>query len=85
MSSEVHRLHPAAMLIAAIKTIRRWIGAAAIPGVAALAGGGWQMTTLILVGVFIIVTGSALWGFLSWRGTAYEVSGGAVPLRHWVV
>src|SRR5918992_993402 len=85
MSSEVHHLHPAAMLIAAIKTIRRWIGAAAIPGVAALAGGGWQMTTLILVGVLVIVVGSALWGFLSWRATTYEVSGGAFHLRQGVI
>ena len=85
MSSEVHRLHPAAMLIGAIKTVRRWIGAAAIPGVAALAGGGWQMMTLILVGVFAIVAGSALWGFLSWRATTYEVSGGAFHLRQGVI
>src|SRR3712207_1785413 len=85
MSSEVRHLHPAAMLIAAIKTVRRWIGAAAIPGVAALAGGGWQMTTLILVGVLVIITGSAVWGFLSWRATTYEVSGGAFHLRQGVV
>jgi putative membrane protein len=85
MSSEVHYLHPAAMLIAAIKTVRRWIGAAAIPGVAALAGGGWQMITLILVGVLVIVVGSALWGFLSWRATTYEVSGGAFHLRQGVI
>ena len=73
------------MLIAAIKTVRRWIGAAAIPGVAALAGGGWQMTTLILVGAFIIITGSALWGLLSWRATTYEVSCGAFHLRQGVI
>src|SRR3712207_2484002 len=85
MSSEVRHLHPAAMLIAAIKTVRRWIGAAAIPGVAALAGGGWQMTTLILVGVLVIITGSAVWGFLSWRATTYEVSGGAFHLRQGVI
>jgi putative membrane protein len=85
MSSEVRHLHPAAMLIGAIKTVRRWIGAAAIPGIAALAGGGWQMTTLILVGVFVIVAGSALWGFLSWRATTYGVSGGAFQLRRGVV
>src|SRR3712207_6686316 len=85
MSSEVHHLHPAAVLIAAIKTIRRWIGAAAIPGVAALAGGGWKMTTLILVGLLVIVVGSALWGFLSWRATTYDVSGGAFHLRQGVI
>ena len=85
MSSEVRHLHPAAMLIVAIKTVRRWIGAAAIPGVAALAGGGWQMTTLILVGGLVIITGSAVWGFLSWRATTYEVSGGAFHLRQGVI
>src|SRR3712207_4120093 len=85
MSSDVHRLHPAAMLIDAIKTVRRWIGAAAIPGVAALAGGGWQMMTLILVGVFAIVAASAIWGYLSWRATTYEVSGGAFHLRQGVI
>jgi putative membrane protein len=85
MSSEVHRLHPAAMLIGALKTVRRWIGAAAIPAVAAIAGGGWQMMTLLFIGVFVIVAGSALWGFLSWRATTYEVSGGAFHLRHGVL
>src|SRR5215204_2721925 len=85
MSSEVYRLHPAAMLIAAIKTVRRWIGAAAIPAIAAIAGGGWEMMTLIFTVVFVIVAGSALWGFLSWRATTYEVSGGAFHLRHGVL
>src|SRR5215213_5548165 len=85
MSSEVYRLHPAAMLIAAIKTVRRWIGAAAIPAIAAIAGGGWEMMTLIFTVVFVIVAGSALWGYLSWRATTYEVSGGAFHLRHGVL
>jgi putative membrane protein len=43
------------------------------------------MTTLILIGVFVIVAGSALWGFLSWRATTYEVSGGAFHLRQGVI
>ena len=83
MSSEPspRRLHPVAMLIGAIKTIRRWIGVAAIPGVAAIAGGGPRMQALIFLGVFVVVAGSALWGFLSWRATTYGVSGGAFVLR----
>jgi putative membrane protein len=83
MSSEPspRRLHPVAMLIGAIKTIRRWIGAVAIPGVAAIAGGGLRMQALVFLGIFVVVAGSALWGFLSWRATTYGVSGGAFVLR----
>src|SRR5918992_4998931 len=83
MSSEPspRRLHPVAMLIGAIKTIRRWIGVVAIPGVAAIAGGGLRMQALVFLGIFVVVAGSALWGFLSWRATTYGVSGGAFVLR----
>jgi putative membrane protein len=83
MSSEPspRRLHPVAMLIGAIKTIRRWIGAVAIPGVAAIAGGGLRMQALVFLGIFVVVAGSALWGFLSWRATTYGVSRGAFVLR----
>lgn len=72
------------MLIGAVKTIRRWIGAAAIPGIAALAGSGWQLR-LVFAGVFVLVAGSAVWGFLSWRTTTYGVSGGAFHLRRGVL
>ena len=81
---ELHRLHPVAMLIGAIRTIRRWVGAAAIPGIAALAGTGWRLE-LAIVGVFILVVGSGVWGVLSWRATTYSVSGGAFYLRRGVL
>ena len=81
---ELHRLHPVAMLIGAIKTIRRWVGAAAIPGIAALAGTGWRLE-LAIVGVLVLVVGSGVWGVLSWRATTYSVSGGAFYVRRGVL
>ncbi|MDP8949554.1 MAG: PH domain-containing protein [Actinomycetota bacterium] len=87
MSSEARHLHPAAMLIDAIKTIRRWVSAFVIPGVALLASRGFSMRTitLILLGALVAAALAALWGFLSWRATTYEVSGGAFHLRQGVL
>ncbi len=84
MNSEEQYLHPVAMLIGALKTIRRGIGAAAIPGIVALAGSGWRLW-IVLAAIFILVVGSAVWGFLSWRATTYRVSGGAFHLRRGVL
>src|SRR5215218_4416290 len=83
MSSEAHHLHPAAMLIDAIKTIRRWVSAFVIPGIAVLASSGFSMRTVafILFGALLATALAGLWGFLSWRATTYEVSGGAFRLR----
>jgi putative membrane protein len=87
MSSEARHLHPAAMLIDAIKTIRRWVSAFVIPGVALLASRGFSMQTLALILLVALVAAAfaALWGFLSWRATTYEVSGGAFRLRQGVL
>jgi putative membrane protein len=87
MSSELRHLHPAAMLIDAIKTIRRWVSAFVIPGIAVLASRGFSMQTLafILLGALVAAAFAALWGFLSWRATTYEVSGGAFRLRQGVI
>ncbi len=87
MSSEARHLHPAAMLIDAIKTIRRWVSAFVIPGIALLASRGLSMQTLVIILLVALVAAAfaALWGFLSWRATAYEVSGGAFRLRQGVL
>ena len=87
MSSEARRLHPAAMLIDAVKTIRRWVSAFVIPGVALLASRGFSMQTVafILLGALVAAALAGLWGFLSWRATTYEVSGGAFRLRQGVL
>ena len=87
MSSEARHLHPAAMLVAAIKTIRRWVSAFVIPGIAVLASRGFSMRTiaLILVGALVAAALAGLWGFLSWRATTYEVSGSAFRLRQGVL
>ena len=87
MSSEARHLHPAAMLIDAIKTIRRWVSAFVIPGVALLASRGLSMQTLalILLAALVAAAFAGLWGFLSWRATTYEVSGGAFHLRQGVI
>jgi putative membrane protein len=85
MSSERH-LHPAAMLIGAIKTIRRWVSALVFPGIAFLVSQGlslWTMT-LFLFGILVVAALAALWGFLSWRATTYEVTGSAFRLRQGV-
>jgi putative membrane protein len=87
MSSEARHLHPAAMLIAAVRTIRRWVSAFVIPGIALLASRGFSMQTVafIVFGALVAAALASLWGFLSWRATTYEVSGGAFRLRWGVV
>src|SRR5215204_4188140 len=85
MSSEQH-LHPVAMLIGAIKTIRRWVSALVFPGIAFLVSQGfslWTMT-LFLFGILVVAVLAALWGFLSWRATTYEVTGSTFRLRQGV-
>src|SRR5215212_1335804 len=81
------RLHPVGMLLAALGTIRRWIGAASFPGIAALINGQFGMRTLILVLLIavLICVFSAVWGALSWRATTYRVSGGAFHLKRGVL
>ena len=87
MSSEPRHLHPAAMLIDAIKSIRRSLSAFVIPGVAFLASRGFDARTIVLVllGALVVAVLGAVWGFLSWRATTYEVAGGAFRLRQGVV
>src|ERR687894_1378102 len=86
MSSEARDLHPAAMLIDATKTIRRWVSAFVIPGVALLASRGLSMQTLalILLAALVAAAFAALWGFLSWRATTYTVTGNSFRLRQGV-
>jgi putative membrane protein len=81
------RLHPVGMLLAALGTIRRWIGAAAFPGVAALINGQFGMRTLLLVLLIAVLISafSAVWGVLTWRATTYRVSGGAFHLKRGVL
>jgi len=83
MSSEERRLHPVAMLIGAIRTIRRWVSAFVFPGVAFLVSQGFSLGTLALValGALVVAALAAVWGFLSWRATTYAVAGGAFRLR----
>jgi putative membrane protein len=75
------------MVIDAIKTIRRWVSAFVIPGIALLASRGFSTQTiaLVLLGALVAVALAALWGFLSWRATTYEVSGGTFRLRQGVL
>jgi putative membrane protein len=81
------RLHPVGMLLDALGTIRQWIGVAAFPGLAALFGGGFRPTTLVMIFffAFVLVVFAAVWGVLSWRATTYEVRGGTFTLRRGVV
>ena len=83
MSFKERRLHPVAMLIGAMRTIRRWVSAFVLPGVAFLMSQGFNLRTLVLValGALVVAALAALWGFLSWRATTYAVSGSAFRLR----
>ena len=85
--SEERRIHPAGMLLAALGTVRRWIGLAAFPGIAALFNGQFGMQTLFLVllAAALLALLSAAWGVLSWRATTYRVAGGAFHLKRGVI
>ncbi|MGF1470378.1 MAG: PH domain-containing protein [Rubrobacteraceae bacterium] len=85
MNSEMRRLHPAAMLIGAVKTVRRWIGFLAAGGAAAVFGGGMRLSVYLVLGIIVVVVGSAVWGFLSWRATRYWTSDRAFHLRQGVL
>src|ERR671917_264612 len=86
MSFKERRLHPVAMLIGAMRTIRRWVSAFVLPGVAFLMSQGFNLRTLVLValGALVVAALAALWGFLSWRATTYSVTGSAFRLRQGV-
>ncbi len=75
------------MLIGALRTVRQWVSAAVIPGIAFLASRGLDALTiaLLLLGILVVAVLAALWGYLSWRATTYEVSGGAFRLRRGVI
>src|ERR671913_646832 len=85
MSSERH-LHPVAMLIGAIGTLRRWISGLVLPGIVLLMSQGFSLRTVVLLLVGLLVVGAlaALWGFLSWRATTYAVTGNSFRLRQGV-
>jgi putative membrane protein len=85
MSSEKH-LHPAAMIVGGIRTLRRWISGLAFPGVVLLVSQGFSLwtVTLFLLGLIIVAALAALWGFLSWRATTYAVTGNSFRLRQGV-
>src|SRR5918998_2016801 len=85
MSSERH-LHPVAMLIGAIGTLRRWISGLVLPGIVLLMSQGFSLRTvdLFLIGVLVVGVLAALWGFLSWRATTYAVTANFFRLRQGV-
>jgi putative membrane protein len=85
MSSEKH-LHPVAMLIGAIGTLRRWIGGLVFPGIVLLMSQGFSLRTVALFLLAVLVFGvlAALWGFLSWRATTYAVTGNSFRLKQGV-
>src|SRR5215210_7937229 len=85
MSSERH-LHPVAMLIGAIGTLRRWISGLIFPGIVLLMSQGFSLRTvaLFLIGVLVVAALAALWGFLSWRATTYMVIGNSFRLKRGV-
>src|SRR5829696_2772092 len=85
MSSE-KRLHPVAMLVGAISTLRRWISGLVLPGVVLLVSQGFSLwtVTLFLLGLIVVAALAALWGYLSWRATTYAVTGNSFRLRQGV-
>jgi putative membrane protein len=85
MNSERH-LHPVAMLIGAIGTLRRWVSGLVFPGIVLLMSQGFSLKTVALFLLCVLVAGAlaALWGFLSWRATTYAVAGNAFRLKRGV-
>jgi putative membrane protein len=85
MSSERH-LHPVAMLIGAVSTLRRWISGLVLPGIVLLMSQGFSLRTvaLFLLVVIVVATLAAVWGFLSWRATTYLVTGNSFRLKRGV-
>src|ERR687890_1714575 len=85
MSSERH-LHPVAMLIGAIATLRRWISGLIFPGIVLLMSQGFSLRTVALFLLAALAFGAlaALWGFLSWRATTYAVTGNSFRLKRGV-
>ena len=85
MSSEKH-LHPVAMLIGAVGTLRRWIRGLVFPGIVLLMSQGFSLRTVVLflIGVLVVGALAALWGFLSWRATTYTVTANSFRLRQGV-
>ena len=85
MSSERH-LHPVAMLIGAVSTLRRWIGGLVFPGIVLLMSQGFSLRTVALFLLAALAFGAlaALWGFLSWRATTYVVTGNSFRLKRGV-
>jgi putative membrane protein len=75
------------MLIGALTTVRRWVGAAVIPGIVFLTSRGFGMGTLALLflGFLLLAVFSGVWGFLQWRATTYGISGGALRIRRGVL
>ena len=85
MSSERH-LHPVAMLIGAVSTLRRWIGGLVLPGIVLLMSQGFSLRSvaLFLLVVIVVAALAALWGFLSWRATTYVITGNSFRLKRGV-
>jgi putative membrane protein len=85
MSSERH-LHPVAMLIGAVSTLRRWIGGLVFPGIVLLMSQGFSLRTvaLFLLAAIFFAALAALWGFLSWRATTYAVTANSFRLHQGV-
>ena len=85
MSSE-KRLHPVAMIIGALSTLRRWIGGLVFPGIVLLMSQGFSLRTvaLFLLAVIVVAALAAIWGFLSWRATTYVVTGNSFRLKRGV-
>ena len=84
---ENRRLHPVGMLLGALGAIRRFIGAAVVPGVAVLVNQGVSTRVMffLALGAVVLVIGSAIWGVLSWRATTYSVADGTFRLKRGVV
>src|SRR5918998_1055516 len=85
MSSEKH-LHPAAMIVGGIRTLRRWVSGLVFPGIVLLVSQGFNLwtVTLSLLGLIVVAALAALWGILSWRATTYAVTGNSFRLRQGV-
>jgi len=84
--SRPRRLHPATMVIEALRGLRSWSGAIAFPVLASVFGDrSGSVVGLLVVMLVVIAAGAAAWGYASWRATSYDVRGGMFVFRRGIV
>jgi putative membrane protein len=88
--SEPHRLHPAAIVILAVRVAKELAIPALLPIVFSVINGGLaaisvQMLLLVILGALVVLSVSAVYGLLSWRRFTYRVEAGELRVEQGVI